>query len=69
MLIFIADHNIHERTTQAVYDDYRAWCEDEGFKYPLTKIQFTRELVSHGFESKVFWDSAIKKRIRKFIKA
>lgn len=66
ILTFIAESAIHQRTTQEVYDEYRDWCESEGFRFPLTKRQFTTELKNNGFDIYVTTDAHTRKRVRKF---
>jgi len=66
ILTFIAESVIHQKTTQEVYDEYRDWCESEGFRFPLTKRQFTTELKNNGFEVYVTTDAQSRKRVRKF---
>ncbi len=50
MISFMNDVEIEGRTTAEVYTDYQQWCEVEGFKYPLTRRQFTTSLQSNGYE-------------------
>src|SRR5699024_8585529 len=52
MISFMNDVEIEGRTTAEVYTDYQQWCEVEGFKYPLTRRQFTTSLQSNGYEVK-----------------
>lgn len=68
MISFMSDVEIEGRTTAEVYQDYQQWCEIEGFKYPLTRRQFTTTLQSNGFDVKRIRHDDFKNPQRTFTK-
>lgn len=45
------DKDIHNMPVNQAYNDYKDFCEYNGFKYPVSNKRLTQELKSHGYES------------------
>lgn len=47
------EKDIHNMSVNEAYNDYKDFCEYNGFKYPVSNKRLTQELKSHGYESKL----------------
>jgi len=43
--------DIHNISVNEAYNDYKDFCEYNGFKYPVSNKRLTQELKTHGYES------------------
>lgn len=51
--------DLHNMPVGSAYNDYKNFCEHNGFKYPISNKRLTQELKSHGYESKrIFQDGS-----------
>lgn len=43
--------DIHNMAVGSAYNDYKIFCEHNGFKYPISNMKLTQELRAYGYES------------------
>lgn len=57
--------DLHNMPISSAYEDYKIFCEHNGFKYPISNKKLTQELKAHGYESKrVYVDG---KQVRAYV--
>lgn len=44
--------DLHNMPVSEAYNDYKTFCEYNGFKYPISNKKLTQELKAHGYESR-----------------
>ena len=49
MLLFLDDYNIEHKKVTDVYDDYREWSEFEGYRNPLIRKEFKKQIEAKGY--------------------
>lgn len=48
-----SNKDFHNLPVGSAYNEYKDFCEHNGFKYPISNKKLTQELKAHGYESKL----------------
>lgn len=63
-----AGDTIHNQPTAEIYQDYKGWALDGGYK-PLSVYQFSREVCRHGYTTEPLYMRTQGKSVRCFVKS